>query len=165
MENLWKNLDLIKSGIENPKQILEKQITYLNEAMDGLIEASFESATFGPKTQKIIKDNKLDNDFSYGICLESNYVEDYSYHLLAITYGIKFYPLCIIVSDGIAEELERKLGSELDDIKLDLGRYLIKSQEEFLNILSHILNSNELMTILQNLKNLAESEKESSFRF
>lgn len=165
MENLWKSLDSANEGVDSPKEILENQAAFLNDAMNGLIEANVETIRLGNVVRNKFRDNKVACDFCYAFVLESDFVDDYVYRVIAITYGIKFYPLHITINDGIAEELENKFANELDGIRFENGKYLVKDEKSFIELLSYILNSEELMHVLRNLKNLAVEESEQGADF
>ena len=87
----------------------------------------------------------------------SQFLEEYTYNVFTIYYGIKFYPLCIQLSAGIEEELENYL-DEVEYIDANNHRYRIENEKMFVEILRRILSTGELNTIIRNVNLLAREQ-------
>jgi len=139
MVDLWPNHLNHTEALKAPAAILREQGRLLAAKTRNIIIAGIE-ASFLPR--RIVKEKygTAEGLFMYDFYLEAPVLDYYRYHLLTIFHGIRFYPLIINTDDVIKEELTGNIAN------LTAG-----SQEEFLDVLKRILNSNRTLTIIKSV--------------
>lgn len=155
MANFWEKLNDLKK-IPSPKEILEEQANYLNEATKGSVYAlinelkSYDEFGFESESE----------DFNFEFVLKSKYATNYKFRLLEIKYPITFYPLLIKVNFAIGDEISPKAQQYCGEVELDSFDdsyiiYDIEDQNSLEEILKLIFNSNSTRNVLQALISLA----------
>ena len=156
MNNLWGDIDEI-ININNPRSILEEQAKYLSQITGDLVYGEITSTRIGKITREKFKEYNTDlgADFSYRFELKSKYVDGYKFNILYIIYGIKIYPLCVKINPELAKQIPK----EIEVGEMDEGEFIVDNEQAFLKILGYILKSEEVRTVVKNLKYIAEDEK------
>lgn len=153
--NLWGNLIDLKEEFNNPKDILLEQAGFLEKSLDGLIKGKVGSKNVLSDWKDFFEDLKVDTDFNYTLSIYSDYIEKYSYTICEIVYGIKMYPLAILLNEEIIEEMGEEFVVE------DGDTIVIKNEEMFYQILEKVFNSKEVHEVLRGLISIAQKEKDS----
>jgi len=132
MESLWPKLDTISQDV--PVQILKAQAEIFNREMKGILECEVSSSEI-QHTGVFVPG--IDNDFTTKLIVSCPNLYDYNLVLVQVNNLIsKAYP-CEIINCLKDESLS--FGTKADNA------------EEFKQILSSILKSEEVITALQNL--------------
>lgn len=160
MKNLW-NKKFEPSKVLKPKEILDEQGKRLLDITDGKILARTEEytgpthsyksdglmsemagmAVLGARDYNVQDDlGEIDgSNFSYEFYITSIATPNFKYRVMFVEHDITFYPLSITLDESIAKELECK-------------QYIsCNSENEFLDVLSNILNSNKIESVINAL--------------
>ena len=163
MTSLWKK-DFEEKEITTPKDIIEEQCESLNEMTDGKVigriisyDGEIRSYSTEPPTSMLSNvSSMIANGMSFDVQTElgeitegdgmtyefyitSRKTPNYKYRAFFIQYGLSLYPTYISMDKMIATELQ--IDSEL----------MCEEEEEFIDILSKILNSSRVVGIIENL--------------
>lgn len=163
MANLWGNLSESISEAKTPKDIIMEQASIFNEMDNNLayIDITRKKLTNMGRKQFQSYENRgydVDTDFIYAFELKSEYMQDFSYDVFRIYYGIKFYPLCIALSSGIDSELEKYLEDSIETVDWQEHLYMVEDETDFVNLLEQVLNTKELAVIIRNMNVLAREQ-------
>lgn len=123
---------------------------YKTQGMSASLAHTLESIT-QPRDIKI--QSKLgeqsNSEFTYEFFITSKYMPNFMYRVFFIRYGISLYPVRLVLDETIAKQI---------DIDFDIK---IETEEEFIEILSMILNCEKFKQVISNLYaiNVKLSEK------
>ena len=164
MKNLW-NKKFEASNVVKPKEILDEQGKTLLELTGGKILAraeeydgptrSYKSAglmagisVLGEKEYNVQDDlGEIDGSkFTYEFYITSIATPNFKYRVMFVEHDITFYPLTITLDESIAKELVCKQYISCD------------SEDEFLESLSGILNSDKIESVINALLSIKTEE-------
>lgn len=92
MKNLWKDLELLESDLQNPVELVKEQAEYLQEGTEGFLSLFADSfGKMGMASTKVIKNLNFKVKFKYNVSLRSSYLSEYKYNIF----------LCIMISHFI----------------------------------------------------------------
>lgn len=164
MNNLWGDITVFEE-IDTPKDIIEEQASIFNGIKGNLASINVSKRILTNSGKKVFQSYKddydVDADFIYSFELESQLLADYSYEVFTIYYGIKFYPLCISLSNGIADELGDYLDKSVELLDWDEHRYIVENEAGFTELLGMILTTKELAVIIRNMNILAKEQMDA----
>ncbi|MCL1803916.1 MAG: hypothetical protein FWG30_09865 [Eubacteriaceae bacterium] len=169
MRNLWNKKFAPNSDVNYPDEILRAQCSYLYEITNGKVIGKVQSYN-GPISSSISKSlistftelvpiegieaeiqdslgNVSKSDFTYEFFITSISTPNYKYRVLFIHYELPFYPVSVVLDEGICSELGLAQS------------FLCKSQEEFEDALERILNSSKLESIISSLLMIVGNEE------
>lgn len=162
MKNLWKDLESLKSDVQNPVDLIKEQAEYLETGTDGLLILSTNSfSRLGVISKKVMNDQNFKIEFKYQVSLKTEYLPEYKYNIFFIYYDITFYPLILNVPFEIADEINKE--DEFHKIESTESRifFKIEDEDEFEQIMEAIFNSNILRTVMANLKMIIDIDTEN----
>ncbi len=158
-KNLWGSFEDILGDVKAPKVILEEQSGYLEESTNHIIKGRIQRRKVQEYRKIFYESININCDFYFAYIICSDYVENYSYELCKIAYGIKMYPLAISFDNGIIEDLHGNY--ELVD-----GDTVIVNEEGMLiDVLGDAFTSKEVRQVLRGLRAIAQNEKEKNDDF
>ncbi len=158
MKNLWKDLDTLTSDIKNPLDLIKEQSGYLSEGTGGIFYISDATlGNMGSVTKRALVDKGIKDRFTYKVSLCSEYMQEYSYNIFNLYYDITFYPLIMNIPNTISEEIQSRISSEYITSGAERSYYMIRSQDEFEEILSEIFNCECLRTVMKNMRTIIGS--------
>lgn len=132
MESLWPKLQTISEDV--PVQILKAQAEIFNDSMDGQLECEVHSSDIARKGTFV---SGIDTDFTTKLVVTSPSLSNYSLVLVQVNNVVsRAYPCDVI-----------------NCVKDENAFFAMKANnaEEFKQILASILQSDEVITTLQNL--------------
>lgn len=147
-----------------PMGILKEQCTKLNEITEGTIIArviEYEGVVYsreGTLVPLIGKDflnvngvdiqNSLGDigaKFKYEFFISSTNTSNYKYRAFFLVYGLSMYPLDVILDMDIAQEIQEQRSIEDSEV------FVCQDEEEYVNLLSEILNSEKITNVINSL--------------
>lgn len=140
MDNLWPNFNDIQK-IKTPKEILEEQGKILPKLTNDLVYVTIDpSAVFN-------SDFSLTNkyDFTYDLNIRGRKLENYKFKLLTLGHNITIYPVRMRLDTDIRKEVGLN--------NLDI---IIDNNNNFVNILREVLNSNKLKYVIASIISLSK---------
>lgn len=168
MESLW--IKKFEQGeLSSPKKILEQQCAELNKLTNGIIigrvseyqgsirnNDPLSSMSLSLAKTIVTKTNVQDelgevnsNIFTYEFFITSKDTPKYKYRAFFMQYGISLYPVRIVLDMDIADEINPVDGDNENNYNLDCD-----DKENFIGLLSKILNSNKITQIINSLLTL-----------
>lgn len=158
MKSLWGDFNL--KEVKTPSSILDEVIKDLKTITKNFVYADLIKSTNNDFEDVLFPE--LNTEFKFKFLVKSKYMEKYSFEAFSIYHDIIPYPLKIKIDSEIKNSISDKLESLNKDCK-DLF-ISIDSEEEFLKILSFILQSRRMNEIINMLYSLAkENIKISDF--
>lgn len=162
MRNLWQDLETLESDINNPIELVETQSEYLQDGTKGLFYIEIDEVhKISSIARNIIADVGIKSDFTYKMSLRSAYLPDYAFDIFRIFYGITFYPLLISIPNEIGEKIG-EIGSteELSSTSKSRMYFLVKTEDEYEQLLEAIFNCEKVRTVLKNMKAIIGDESQ-----
>lgn len=170
MNSLWKKEFCASKSEDTPDSIIREQCDYLRELTSDKILAkcipytgptrsyslSITSEEIMKKLQPLqMRQYNIQKDlgeleegrFSYEFYITCIAAPNYKYRIMFIEYGFDFYPVLVTLDEDIAKDLS--IDTEIE----------CKSQDDFTQMLSEVLNSSKLETVINNLLSLAEKKE------
>lgn len=150
MNSLWGNFNL--ETIKTPSSILDEVIKDLKDMTQNIIYAELISNS---NTDTDVFDILgLGSEFTFRFLIKSKYMDNYSFEAFSIYHNVLPYPLNM----KIDSEISNSIKGELTNLNKDISKAFISinSEEEFLKILSFILQSKRMKEIINMLYTLAK---------
>lgn len=136
MENLWpENIGKIKPSL-TPKNILEKQGEYLENATNGYI--------YGRVKQQVLPFEP--NKFEFKFELVGKLLNNYTFSLLTIRHSVDIYPMTVEINSEIAKELKIE----------KYYTYKVNSEKEFEELLVSIFKTDKLSNLIKSILSLSQ---------
>jgi hypothetical protein len=132
MTDLWPNIKDVPKR-KTPSIILEEQASLLKEKTQDIVQAEIKRTTMVVFKEEIIK-----LPFIYEFFIKAPILK-YKYKLFSIAYDILLYPTYFDIDREIEQEM---LGGKQDRINAN-------NEEEYLEILKRIFNSQKTIKIIQ----------------
>jgi hypothetical protein len=139
MDNLWPNFDEIQK-IKTPKEVLEEQGKILPKLTNGYVYSTIDPSTLFNTDFTI----NTKYDFTYDFNIKGRDVENYKFKLFTIGHTISIYPIRMRLDPEIRKEIGLK--------NLDV---IIDNNNDFVNILREILNSDRLKYVIASIISLS----------
>jgi hypothetical protein len=140
MTDLWPN-DLATVATKPPLTILKEQASLLGAKTKNIVGASVVRAV---RTIDIVSAmNGVVKPFCYNFIITSPALGNYTYRLFVVSYDIGIYPVEFMVDRAIAQEI---LGDQADERN---QRLIASDEQEFIEILSRILNSEKTRQVIR----------------
>lgn len=164
MKNLWKNLELVKSEIQNPVDLVKEQAEYLEEGTEGLLKLSIDSVEqIGLYSRSEMIKLNFTPSFKYMVALNTSFYPDYNYNIFGMYYGITFYPLLLSIPSDIADEIIKEREFSIIRSSGNKVFFKLENQDEFEQIMEAIFNSDILRKVMGNLKMIMKNDMEDEF--
>jgi hypothetical protein len=154
-ENLWGSFDDITAEVSEPRDILEEQCKILQDNLKGLITGDVKRTIDLDGWTEFLRKLGVDNSFCYNFTISSDFVGKYNYDVCKIAYGVTLYPLAVVISKVVGNELSAKF------TVADGDTIVAENEEEFKRILGCLFTSKEVKQVLRGLSSMANREKAS----
>lgn len=132
MKDLWPD-DIKATGIKPPVTILKEQATLLGEKTNNIVTAS----VLRSESRNLLSP-VFGKDFSYTFFIEAPALGGYRYALFSIGHSIEIYPVYFDLDESIKKEFIGPIDKEVS----------VDSEEEFLDILQGIFNSDKTKKVI-----------------
>ena len=146
MTNLWKRQNFEALNIDTPKDIVEAQCTNLFDMTEGRIIARVKEIPCSGFGKFITKRGVIEfkEGFAYEFYITSHITLNYKYSVMKFIYNLPVYPVGIRMNFDLS-----------DEIIIDY----CESQNEFVNVLADVLNSETIKTVIGSLLAIVEKEE------
>ena len=142
----WQNFE--ESTQELPEVVLEKLIAGFSAATKDLVQLSI-----SPLSDMEHISSKLKSRFQFNVYLTSKQLSDYSFKVFQFGYSVSLYPVSIIISTGIIQELKSQQG--LSEVTV------INDEEELQQTIKLIFNTNKFKEIVGGLMKIARQRRDT----
>lgn len=160
MPSLWGEKKF--KDVITPKDLLDEQAKELEVFSENYLYGEVESYS---NTNLKLLDLNCEREFNFAFMIKSKYIEEYLYKLLSIHYNVTLYPSYIRLDSDIMDSIKEKLMSEGfkfgDGFGYPSGSLIINNEDELVNALICILQSNVLTNILSTLISIAKQNYKS----
>lgn len=140
MDNLWPNFNEIQK-IKTPKEILEEQGKMLPKLTNSLVYATIDPSTIFDTDFTV----STKYDFTYDFNIRGKDLENYKFKLFTVGHNISIYPVRI----RLEPEIKKEIGLKNIDIVLE-------TNNDFINILKQVLNSERLKYVIASIISLSK---------
>ncbi|MCL2386918.1 MAG: hypothetical protein FWC89_05120 [Defluviitaleaceae bacterium] len=147
--SMW-NISLDDGTLGNltpPDEIVAIQCKHLENMTGGKIIAKI-------SPNRVYDDNYPDdNTFKFEFFLTSTFTPAYKYSVMFISHKIEYYPLTVEIDHDIAKEMDISIFVTAND------------EEEFISILSKIINSEKVKKVINSLYSMIKSHERKNDAF